>query len=361
MPGGLGIPHLISVTARARLVGDGLENPANARALMDAAAMFGVPCVFRDTRGLLDRWSPRDGDDALPTVATAELLSQLLPIIAVENSPGAEPLFGSALPAGTPSIVVGNERHGIRGDVLRSAARCLEIPMPGRGMNTLNVASAAAVALYYLIGPHRHPMRQAARPQERRPAVLLVGPRDHVEAGSALRSAAAFGWRTIGLDDRHHVWFGVPRAMVAEGRAASRAHRNAIRVMAMRTEASRGFRRVVVVGTRFDGPPLHRVELAGGRDTLIVIPDGEQDDPLGWGYLGSRVDLARIDTPVDRDPSRYRLTASIVLAEASRQIGHRPAGRPPLPERKAVTYESALETVAVAAADVVAPETLRAY
>jgi hypothetical protein len=41
----------------ARLVGDGVENPANARALLDAAAMFAIPCLFRDSRGLAQRWS----------------------------------------------------------------------------------------------------------------------------------------------------------------------------------------------------------------------------------------------------------------------------------------------------------------
>jgi len=38
------------MTSSVRLVGDGVENPANARALMDAAAMFGASCCFRDGR-----------------------------------------------------------------------------------------------------------------------------------------------------------------------------------------------------------------------------------------------------------------------------------------------------------------------
>lgn len=337
------------MSAQIHLIGDGIERPANARAMMDAAAMFQTACAFRDTCGLAARWSEKRGGP-LPLVESARLLDELLPIVAVENSPGATPIYEAVLPPGQPSIVIGGERRGVRGDVLRAAARCIEIPMTSRRVNTLNVAAAAAVTLFYLTGSRRHAARQSAQPELRRPALLLLGPGDHVEAGS-----------TVGLDDRRCVWFGAPRAAVAEGRAAARSHRNAIRVAPMPATGHLGFDRVVIAGARVHGPPLHRTDLTGGRSTLLVVPDEEVISTADWQHLGHRIDVARVLLPVTTFPYRYRLVASIVLAEAARQIGV-PAGARPRPiGRRSMSYESAIDTAAAAPADVVTFEQLRAY
>ena len=344
------------MTERARLIGDGIENPPNARVLLDAAAMHGLPCLFHDTRGLAESWSTDRGGQ-LPLVGTDTLLRELTPIVAVENVPGAESIYDASLPKGSPSIVVGNERRGIRGDVLRAAELCVEIPMPGRGVNTLNVAAAAAVALHYLLAKDRHPFRQSPNPERRRPALLLAGPGDHVEAGSTLRSAAAFGWRTVGLDDAHHVWFGVPRSTFAEGRAAARRHRNDTRILRMESRSALGFARAVVAGVRVDGPTLHRVDLAAGPSTLLVLPD-EEALQVEWEGIAPKVDFARVELRSASFPYRYRLIASIVLAEAARQIGRMPAAARPRPAGRRFAYESALERLALQAADLVAPEEL---
>jgi tRNA G18 (ribose-2'-O)-methylase SpoU len=349
------------VTERARLIGDGIENPANARALMDAAAMFAIPAAFRDTHSLAESWSTELGGGILPIVEATELLSELLPIVAIENAPGSRSVYDASLPQGCPSIVVGNERRGIRGDVLRAASACVDIPMPGRGINTLNVASAAAVALFYLLASEHRPMRQAPRPEQRRPGLLLVGPADHVEAGSVLRSAAAFGWPAVGLDDRERVWFGVPRAARTEGRAAARSHRNAIRVLPMRAEGPLGFARVVVAGAAVDGPLLHRVDLAAGRNTLLILPDEERERDVDWRSMAPKVEFARVALPAEDFPYRYRLVASIVLAEAARQIGRAVAAEPIRRPRRGLTYESALDLAASAEADIVLADDLRAY
>jgi hypothetical protein len=336
-----------------------VENPANARALLDAAAMFGIPCLFRDTRGLDARWDPGLGGP-LPVVDPDVPLEALAPLVAVENAPGAASVYEAPRPRDGASVVVGNERLGVRGDLLRLVEQCVEIPMTGRGVNTLNVASAAAVALFYLLAGERRPMRQAAQPERRRPAVLLAAPTDHVEAGSAIRSAAAFGWRTIGLADRHQVWFGVPRAARTEGRAAARSHRNATRVAPMGTDHPLGFKRVVVAGARVDGPPLAGVDLAGGRDTLVVVPDEDGVGGVDWAVLGGQVEFARVALPTDTFPYRYRLVASIVLAEAARQIGRPVVTGRPAP-RRGLAYESALDVAAAGAWEAVLPAELRIY
>jgi hypothetical protein len=94
------------------------------------------------------------------------------------------------------------------------------------------------------------------------------------------------------------------------------------------------------------GPPLHRVDLTGGPRTALVIPDGAVPDGPGFEY-------ARVDVPASAD--RYRLVASIVLAEAARQLGIRPATRP-----RRFAYESTL-TLVPPDADLVHPDELLAY
>src|SRR5438552_1415312 len=208
-----------SMTRRVRLVGDGVENPANARTQMDAAAMFGAACAFRDTRGLLAAWDAERGRE-LDLIDTNSLIDQQWPIVAVENTLGASIVFGATLPG---------------------------------------------------------------------------------------------------------------------------------------TQAS-----IVVAGARIDGPPIHRVNLAG-RDTLLVIPDEGEAGMPSFNSLGGSVERARIDLSVPTLHYRYRLVATIVMAEAARQTGLRPAGQPRLPGRRGLTYESTLSTVATGGAEEVDPAVLKAY
>jgi len=148
--------------------------------------------------------------------------------------------------------------------------------------------------------------------------------------------------------------------MITEGRAAARAHRNFIRVSPVRMGGNPGFRRVVVAGAHIDGPPIHRVDLTG-RDTLLVIPDEGEEPDRNFGELGGSLQPARVDLRVPSFPYRYRLTASIVIAEAARQTGLGPVGRPALQARRGLSYESALVSAATGAADEVSASDLKAY
>jgi tRNA G18 (ribose-2'-O)-methylase SpoU len=335
------------VNRRARLVGDGVENPANAQALAEAARMFAVPCSFRDSRGLAEHFAE------LPTMDTAALLGAG-PLIAVENTPQAESVYAAGPLHNAASIVVGNERRGIRPDVLRAAVKSVQIPMPGRGVNTLNVATAAAVALYYLLDAHGRRQVRTPRPESHRPTVLLATPRDHVEAGSSLRSAAAFGWQTVTVDDREKVWFGTPRPVRTQARAAARSHRNPLRVVpAGDAWSAPPGSRVVVCSPDVDGPTLHHTKLTGAG-TVLVIPDHD-----GWEPPPG-AELARIAVP--GEPGRYRLLTGIVLAEAARQLGGRTTttvpGRPP---RRGLSYRSALSQATPPDTDLVQPWELTRY
>ena len=75
---------------------------------------------------------------------------------------------------------------------------------------------------------NERPMPSRPDPTSRRPELSLLGPGDHFELGSTIRSAAAFGWERALIEDRHDVWFNCDRAVRSEGRAAARRARNEI-------------------------------------------------------------------------------------------------------------------------------------
>jgi hypothetical protein len=125
------------------LVGDGIGNPHNARALVDAAALLGAGCGFRDRGGRLAA-----ALGAIPEVTLADLDGRR--VVAMETAPGAAELYARRLaePA-RAAVVVGNERRGIAPGLLARADETVALPMPG-GLGSINVAAAAGVALWYL-------------------------------------------------------------------------------------------------------------------------------------------------------------------------------------------------------------------
>ena len=287
---------------------DGVENPANLERIADAARLLGA------TR-------------------TQTVSGRL---IAVENSRGARSLYGRQPLNDAATIAVGNERHGLSAHVLERAAETIVIPTMSRTVTTLNVASAAAVAGWYVI--HGSAAQAiAARPEHRRPALLIVGD-DHVEVGSTLRSAAAFGFHDVLLEDRSAGWFEGTAAVRREARAAARRHKNPLRIHRADLRSAARFEEIVLVSAFGTGPPLRRERLIRGQRQLVVI--GAAPSELST----IAVDRLRVTTldlvPTSRAP--LRLLASIVLAEVARQVGRRrptpgrPAPRPP-------TYETALE------------------
>lgn len=295
--------------------------------------MFGWDCAFLDGAGL-----------GLAPALAPEDLGGYAPLLALENVPGAESIHGFTLAGPRPALLVGNERRGISRDLLDRVDRTIQIPLASRRLDTINVAAAAAVALYYLARGGGGKLRTRAEPNRHRPEVLFLGPGDSIELGSALRSAAAFGWGRVLVDDRSGVWFGTDRVTRSLGRGAARRSRNAIHVLpAGRLHA---FDEACVV-TRAPGTwsgaeaePLHRVDLARGPGQLLVIPDEGALDLAreDLGRLAPRVRLVSLDLPRTDFQYRFKLVASIVLAEAGRQVGvrlrpGRGRARPPFYDR----------------------------
>jgi len=342
------------------LVGDSIENPANAFVMKAAAAMFGAACRFRDTKGLNQAASAKAGEpfgiiepDQIPALHCRS--------VAFDNLLGAAELYGYQVGPDF-SVMVGNERRGLSYECAKLATDKVQVPMFSRRINCLNVAAASAVALYYLRGTRVGPMAVRGEPNNRRPEVLLLGAGDHVELGSAIRSAAGFGWGRVFIEDRQQVWFGCERAVRSEGRAAARRGKNQILCIPCESGATHGFARVTIITTQALGAPAHRINLARGPSQLVVIPDEKNVDQSAetWSRLGKEVEFAHLQIPATEFQYHYRLTATIALAEISRQVGRRPtakvpaAGRPPI-------YDHRLARLAEAAGQIVSLEDLADY
>lgn len=346
------------------LVGDGIEDPHNALAMSQIAAALGAMCAFLDRKRLQDATQVAYPDaEPLSCIDPGILAATYRPIVACDTLPDAVDLFGCRLAAGErPAVVVGNERLGLTHAVQAMAQQRVRIPMAARGIDSLNVAAAAAVALYFL-GHGSGSMQTRRDPSTHRPDVLLLAPGDHAELGCAIRSAAAFGWGRLLVEDRAGVWFGADRRRSAEGRAAARRSKNSITVVPVGAERRYAYDEAVVVRAApgAGSVPLHRTALARGGRQLIVVPDESGDlQAEGWARLGRTVRVAHLGLPDDVPALRYRALTSIAMAEVARQVGRATPGTRPGPTR-GPRYDRALELIVGLACEDVPYADLLAY
>ena len=350
------------MTANATLIGDGIENPANAVTMIHAAAMFGANCRFRDTKGLEQSLStPANRAMGFSPIVSNEVRALHSRIVAFDNLPGAREVYG--FNAGSEfTVLMGNERRGLSHELASLATDRVHIPMFSRKVNCLNVAAASAVALYYLGAPPVGRMAVRKDPRSRRPELLLLGSADHYELGSAIRSAAALGWERAFIEDRNQVWFGSGRAIRSEGRAAARRGKNDILLIPSPAGSSCHYARVTVVSCKPLGVPLRRVNLACGSEQLVVIADESQVETSAedWSRFGSRVEVASLELPTTNITYHYRLIATIGLAEIARQVGRRPTARVPTAPRPPI-YDHRFAELARATGEIARWEDLVNY
>ena len=325
----------------ATLVGDGIENPGNALTMLHAAEMYRARCLFHDTQGLAQSVELRDlAGKSFQTTNAEGIQSARSCVLAFDNLPHAEQVY-EFRPGRDFVVSVGNERRGLSHDFRQIATHAVEIPMISRRINCLNVAAASAVGLHYLTRRKLGRMQERREPRSRRPELLLLGAGDHIELGSAVRSATAFGWERALIEDRNQLWFGCDRVTRSEGRGAARRGRNPIRLVPCFAEATYAFSHVTVVTTSGTGMPIHRANLARGGRQLVVVPDESRVaiDEEAWSRLGQEIGFVHLDLPTNEFTYHYRLVATVALAEIARQVGRRPRGvrrvrrRPPIYDR----------------------------
>ena len=352
--------------SRIDLIGDGIENPWNAKAMIDIAGVFGSNCLFRDRKKLAESLLEL-GQDAMPIqlqLISCDQITQLYsPVVALENLDSAADIYGFKLPHGERvALIAGNEKFGIAHDMQQAASHAVQIPMPGLTLNTLNVAAASGVALYYLSGGFGGKIQIRSHPEKRRPEILFLGADDHIELGSAIRSAGAFGWSRLFLEDREGIWFGCDRIIRSEGRGAARRGRNSIRLVPVSKDSTYAFKQCVVVSSK-EGVPLNKANLTEGPQQVIVIPDENRVDfsSEDWSRYGANVQFVRIEVPSSNYVYRYRLFASIALAEIARQVGQKSAARISRPGRQGPVYESSLQVLSESRGEEVSLADLEVY
>jgi tRNA(Leu) C34 or U34 (ribose-2'-O)-methylase TrmL len=288
-----------TLARRPILIGDHIELMGNMDCLREAAEMFDWQAEFfqHDDHSSDLRMLSRSG----------------LQIIALENTHDAHDLFRFTPPRDGFAVIVGNERKGVSRQALRLADRVVQIPIGSTRVNTLNVAAAAAVAMYSM--SHG---RVASGRSRGRPEVMLAGVADPIELGSAVRSAACFGWTRVHIDDRHAVWFETDRVTRSLGRGAARRGRNPIHAVPAAADAA--FDEVLVIHSRGDGEPLRRADLARGSRQLVIIVDEHHElDDARLVRLGTHI--RRVSLGIERGQRHpFRLVASIALAEIARQL-----------------------------------------
>jgi len=158
---GADLSEIAASGAGVVLVLDQITDPQNVGAILRSAAAFGARGVV-----MQDRHAPPLGG-ALAKAAAGAL--ELTPVARVVNlSRALETLSGAgwttvgldgtattplatALDGGAVAIVLGSEGEGLRRLVAEHCDILAAIPMPG-GFESLNVASAAAIALYAALG-----------------------------------------------------------------------------------------------------------------------------------------------------------------------------------------------------------------
>jgi hypothetical protein len=297
------------------LIGEEIAGDWNAAALADIANVFGGQYLGYDAADA----DPAEGP-------TTEILARYDCLLAAENLPGAQSAYTFRPPAAESlALLVGNEAKGLRRRTLKQAHSVVEIPLASGQINCLNVAAAAAVLLTYLTLPNplRSKRSTPAFVRRNRPELLLVGGGDAMELGSTIRSACAFGWDRVLLDDRGSAWYECDRRIKSEGRGAARRGRNPIRVIPQRQADLPEYRRTIVFSVAPGSPAPHETSLTGG-DVLIALPDESTVDAraLAWPGSVTYVSLPR----VTRERYHYHQMTAIAMAEVSRQLGERTGG-----------------------------------
>jgi hypothetical protein len=248
------------------LVGLDIEGPWNIPLLKNAADISGAALEFHRSE------LSADGSVTAPSsvVSVEDLLNRHQSVLACETLGRGRSIYDFPAPRGQSAMIVGNELNGIAGPFLKKATQVVSIPMFGSGMTSVNVAVAAAIALYVL---ERDLVRSGIRSSpltNRDVDVLLEAPVDPSELGCLLRSVWAFGWRKVYLSDQQGVWFTSDRRTIMAGRAAARREANPLVIAPDEHMNIEEYDRFILCDGQRRGTALSRLVLPRGGRVLIA-------------------------------------------------------------------------------------------
>jgi tRNA(Leu) C34 or U34 (ribose-2'-O)-methylase TrmL len=304
------------------LIVDGISDPRNVPALLALADALHCPCLFRDRHDLRSQFadSPvaRRMIEAPPLDQFAQRYDLLL---AVENHARARSIYEYRPPRGKRlAMVVGNERKGLDRKVSRMADVMLEIPMRPRHGISLNVASAAAAALYQLLGAAEAGRHKRTRGLHR-PELIFWEPHDAADLGTSLRSAYALGWDSARVVDTHRVWFGADRATLAQGRGAARRHKTSIRVRPLDPGApAETFDVALLLASGVGGTPVRRLRLPERGSCALVFSDSAVTAEAMMRLARECWTVSLDDEPATPADAPLRIFSAIALTEVARVV-----------------------------------------
>jgi hypothetical protein len=304
------------------LVVDGIADPRNVPALLSLADLLGCRCVFRDRHGLREELAGTPDADRLVEAPPLEAWPETYErVLAIENHATARNIYDYRPPrSGRCAMVVGNERRGLDRKIGRVADVMLEIPMRPRPGISLNVASAAAAALYQLLyaaAPKRHKRTRGLE----RPDLIFWEPRDAADLGSSLRTAYALGWDAARVVDRHAVWFGADRSTLSQGRGAARRHKTPIHVRALDGAAPDvRFDVVAIVSPGGPGIPVWQMRLPGSASCALLFTESRVEAEAVAALGRDVVHVCVREEGAGPVASPLRLLSAITLTEVGRVV-----------------------------------------
>jgi tRNA G18 (ribose-2'-O)-methylase SpoU len=153
---GMEFEKLYELIPRPIVIADNLRNPDNAGALIRLSDNLGASDLLflaeKDSQFLPKmqkvaassfgnlRWRFENASSIPEEIKCKNV------VVALETSANATNLFETELPP-NPAFIVGNERNGIRKEILNQATMTVYIPVPGI-TRSLNVTHAAAVLFF---------------------------------------------------------------------------------------------------------------------------------------------------------------------------------------------------------------------
>jgi len=255
------------------LVGLDIEGKWNVPLLQNAAEMSGASLKFG--RANLSSDTTAEGGSSI--AHDEELLNRYDCVLACENVRKSRNIYEFPAPRGHTALLVGNELRGIPGELLKQVTQVVSIPMFGNGMTSVNVAVAAAIALYVLERDFARKGIRSSGLSQRGVDVWLKAPADPSELGSLPRSVWAFGWRKVYLCDHKRVWFTSNREVVLAGRAAARREVNPLVIAPDEQMNIRRYSKVILCNGERSGTALSRLVLPSHGRVLVAYGAGHPD------------------------------------------------------------------------------------
>lgn len=253
------------------LVGLDIEGDWNIPLLRNAAAINGASLIFANTkkRIVTDEHDLSLSIDVMGVNSIADLRADFDSVLACETGTETNNLFKFPRPRGKTAVVVGNEKTGISKEDLKQTDSVISIPLRKSEMSSLNVAVAAAIALFVLDKELARRGTQTKTLSHFNVDLLINNPTDPNELGSLLRTVWAFGWNRVYLNDPDRIWFSDQRDVVLAGRSAARSEKNPLVVTPAKQIERNSYDIVINCNLSNSGSPLSKFKMPKLRNALL--------------------------------------------------------------------------------------------